>query len=117
MVHPTGPSNVLKAKLARTLWKTKRRIWRDVSDKLNAPARQAVEINLYRLSKVTAKGDTVVIPGKVLAVGELKQQITIACYSISKAAVDKIKASGSKIITIEDLLAQNPSGSGVRIIV
>jgi large subunit ribosomal protein L18e len=117
MVKPTGPTNVLKRKLARTLWKTKRRIWRDVSERLTAPARQAVEINLMRLAKITKKGDTVVIPGKILAVGELREPITIACYAISKAAIDKIKASGSTIMTIEDLLAKNPTGSGVRIIV
>ena len=117
MVKATGPTNVLKRKLARTLWKTKRRIWRDVSERLTAPARQAVEINLMRLARITKQGDTVVIPGKILAVGELKESITIACYAISKAAVDKIKASGSTVMTIENLLRQNPSGSGVRIIV
>jgi len=117
MVKGTGPTNILKRKLARTLWKTKRRIWRDVSDRLMAPARKSVEINLYRLGKITKKGDTVVIPGKILAVGELSEAITIACYAISKAAVDKIKKSGSKIMTIEQLYTQNPTGSGVRIIV
>lgn len=117
MVKVTGPTNVLKRKLARTLWKTKRRIWRDVSDRLMAPARKSVEINLLRLGKITQKGDTIVVPGKILAVGELNQAITIACYAISKAAVDKVKKSGSKIMTIEQLLAQNPTGSGVRIIV
>jgi large subunit ribosomal protein L18e len=117
MTKATGPTNVLKRKLARNLWQTKRRIWRDVSERLMAPARSAVEVNLYRLSKITKKGDTVIIPGKILAVGELTESITIACYSISKSAVDKVKASGSKLMTIEDLLAKNPTGSGVRIIV
>jgi large subunit ribosomal protein L18e len=114
---PTGPSNIWKRKLARMLWKTKISIWRDVSERLMAPARQFPVVNLYRLAKITKKGETVVIPGKVLAVGQLTEPITIACYAISKEAVERVKASGSKLITIEELIKQNPKGSGVKIIV
>jgi len=117
MTKPTGPSNALKRKLARKLWQTKRPIWRDVSERLMAPVKNRVEINLYRLSKVTKKNDTVIIPGKVLANGTLNAPITIACWSISASAARKFESAGGKVITIEELLEKNPTGSGVKIIV
>jgi large subunit ribosomal protein L18e len=117
MVKPTGPSNALKRILARKLWQTKRRIWRDVSDRLMAPVKNRVEVNLYRLARVTKNGDTVVIPGKILGNGTLSTNITIACWSISSSAAQKITSSGSKVITIEELLEKNPTGSGVKIII
>jgi large subunit ribosomal protein L18e len=117
MAKPTGPSNVLKRMLARKLWQTKRRIWRDVSERLMAPAKNRVEVNLYRIAKNTKKGDTIVVPGKILANGALSAPITIACWSISSSASKKIEVSGSKVITIEKLLEQNPTGSGVKIFI
>src|SRR6056297_17707 len=114
---PTGPSDRIKRKLARKLWTTKKRIWRDVSDYLMAPKKNRVNIKLYRLNKNTKDGETVVIPGKVLANGDLDHKLTIACYNLSKSAYEKIKSSGSERITIEELYERNPSGSNVKIII
>ena len=109
--------DVPKRMLARKLWKTKRRIWRDVSKRLMAPQKNRVEVNLAKLRRVTNKNDVVVIPGKVLADGELTAAITVACYSISKSALVKLEESGSKRISIEKLLEEKPTGKGVRIII
>ena len=113
----TGPSNIQKRMLARKLWKTKRRIWRDVSKYLMAPQKNRVEKNLGDLHNVTNEGDVVIVPGKVLANGTLTKKITIACYSISKSAANKLEASKIKRISIEQLMDENPSGKGVRIII
>lgn len=117
MQQPTGPSNVLKRMLARKLWKTKRRIWRDVSERLMGTTKNRIEVNLYRINKATEKGDTIVVPGKVLANGTLDASITIACWSISSSASKKVTQSGSNVITIDELLEKNPTGSGVKIII
>jgi large subunit ribosomal protein L18e len=116
-MKPTGPTDLLKRQLARRLWKTKRRIWRDVSERLMAPQKNRVEVNLAKIEKVTAKGQTIVIPGKVLASGSLLNNVTVACYAISKSAKKKLEESGSKQISIDELLEQNPTGKGVSIIV
>ena len=113
----TGPSDRIKRMLARNLWKTKRRIWRDVSDLLMAPKKNRVEVNLYRINKNTKDGDTIVIPGKVLGNGELDHKLTIACYNISSSAYRKLQAAGCERITIEELVEKNPSGSNVKIII
>ncbi|MCF2141719.1 MAG: 50S ribosomal protein L18e [Candidatus Lokiarchaeota archaeon] len=117
MTTPTGPSNFYIRKLARKLWKTKRPIWRDVSKRLMAPQKNRVEINLAKINRLTQKGETIIVPGKVLANGTLEKSLTIACKAISKSARDKVAASKSELLTIEELLEKNPTGKGVRIII
>lgn len=111
----TGPSNYYVRKLVRDLWKTKRRIWKKVSKKISGPRRNRVEANLYRINKKTKNNDVIVIPGKILGIGDLDHKLTIACLSSSKSAKKKIEASGSKLITINELLEQNPKGENVKV--
>lgn len=115
MSKVTGPSDYYIRKLVRDLHKTKRRIWKKVSKKISGPRKNRIEANLYRINKKTKNNDTIVIPGKVLGIGDLKHKLTIACLSSSKSAQKKIESSGSKLITIEELLEQNPQGNGIKI--
>jgi len=113
--RPKGPSNYYQRKLIRDLWKTKRRIWKKVSKKLAGSRKNRVEANLNRINNKTKQNDVIVIPGKVLGNGELNHKITIACLDYSKPARKKIEKSGSKLISIEDLLEQNPEGKNVKL--
>ena len=115
MSKVTGPSNYYHRKLIRDLWKTKRRIWKKVSKKLSGPRRNQVEANLYRINKKTKNNDVIVVPGKILGLGELNHKLTIACLTFSKSAKKKIEASGSKLISIEELLEQNPKGESIKV--
>ncbi len=112
----TGPSNYYVRKLIRDLWKTRIKIWKTVSKKLSGPRRNRVKANLYHINKKTKKNDVIVIPGKILSMGELDHTLTIACLEYSKTAKKKVESSGSKLISIEELLEQNPKGSGVKIL-
>ena len=111
----TGPSNYYQRKLIRDLWKTKRRIWKQVSKKLSGPRRNRIEANLIRINKKTKENDTIVIPGKILGIGDLDHKITIACVNWSTPAKTKIENSGSRLITIEELFEQNPEGKNVKL--
>ena len=113
----TGPSDHNLRVLARDLWKTKKRIWKKISKKIMGPRQNRVEANLYRINKKTQKGDIIVIPGKILANGNIEHQLTIACLNCSISARKKIESSGTatKIISIEDLLEQNPKGTNVKV--
>ncbi len=111
----TGPSNYYNRKLIRELWKTKRRIWKKVSKKLSGPRREKVEANLYRINKKTKENDVIVVPGKVLGIGEIDHKLTIACLNCSKTARKKIETSGSKLLSIEELFEQNPEGKNVKV--
>jgi large subunit ribosomal protein L18e len=111
----TGPSNYYNRKLIRELWKTKRRIWKKVSKKLSGPRREKIEANLYRINKKTKENDVIVVPGKILGIGEIDHKLTIACLDCSKTARKKIETSGSKLLSIEELLEQNPEGRDVKV--
>ena len=115
MSKVTGPADYYKRKLIRDLWKTKRKIWKKISKKIAGPRRNQVEANLYRINKKTKPNDVIVVPGKILAIGELDKKLTIACLNCSKSARKKIEASGSKLLSIEELLEQNPTGSGIKV--
>ena len=116
---PTGPSDYYKRKLARILWKTKKRIWKDVSKRISKPKKNKVEINLYKINNKTKNGNVIVVPGKILGMGSLDHTVIIACLNASKSARQSIENSSteSKIISIGELLEKNPSGSNVKIIV
>ncbi|MEM3852583.1 MAG: 50S ribosomal protein L18e [Methanomassiliicoccales archaeon] len=92
-------------------------LWRDVARRLSSPRSNWAAVNLYKLQRFASDGETVLIPGKLLASGELTRKVTVAAYSTSKAAARKIEAAGSKLISIEELATSNPKGSGVKIIV
>lgn len=90
-------------------------IWRDIAGRLEKPRRNWAETNLSRLERYAGEGETVIVPGKVLAAGSIGKKITVAAYSFSEPARAAIAACGGRAMTIADLMGENPKGSGVRI--
>jgi len=90
-------------------------IWRDVADRLERSRRNWSEVNLSRLSRYGSKGEQIVVPGVVLATGEISTPLTVAAFRASSAARRKIEAAGGRAISLLELAVQNPKGSGVRI--
>jgi len=90
-------------------------IWRDIAKRLEKPKRNWAELNLSKLDRNAEAGDTVLVPGKVLAAGSISKNVTVAAYSFSEKAEQAISAAGGKTMSIADLMAANPKGSGVRI--
>ena len=90
-------------------------IWRDIAKRLEKPKRNWAETNLSKLDRYANDGETIVIPGKVLAAGSISKKLTVAAWSFSEAAEKAIVDAGGKAIGIRDLMAQNPKGSNVRI--
>ena len=111
----TGPENYYHRKLIRDLHKTKRRIWRTISKKLSGSRKRRIEANLKRINNKTKEDDVIVVPGKILGVGNLDHKLTIACLDYSKSAKEKIRESGSRLISIQELLEENPNGTNVKI--
>src|SRR5256886_15222579 len=90
-------------------------IWRDIADRLERSRKNWSEVNLSRLSRYAAKGEQIVVPGVVLATGEISTPLTVAAFRASGAARKKIEAAGGKAISLLALAVQNPQGSGGRI--
>ncbi|OIO27068.1 50S ribosomal protein L18e [Candidatus Micrarchaeota archaeon CG_4_10_14_0_2_um_filter_60_11] len=110
-----GPENIQTRKLAANLEATGRKnksgLWERVASILNKPSRSRCEVNLDRLDKITKEGDTAVVAGKILGNGALTHKLTIAYWKASASALEKIKASGSKAMTLAEMAEKNPKGS------
>lgn len=90
-------------------------IWRDIARRLEKPRRNWAEVNISRLERYANDGDTIVVPGKVLGAGSLSKKLTVAAFKFSDSAREMIERAGGRNLTIEELVEENPSGSGVRI--
>jgi large subunit ribosomal protein L18e len=69
-----------------------------------------------KINRYTEPNDYVIVPGKVLGAGELDHPVTVAAFSFSKTAIDKITRAGGRVISIFKLLEERPTGSNVKII-
>lgn len=120
MVKRTGPTNPYLRQLAEALrnksLELKAPIWKDVSKKLSKPTRQRIEVNLSDIERNAADGETVLVPGVVLSAGNLTKKVNVTAWKFSKPAEQKIKNSGGKTMTIEQLMSENPKGSNIKII-
>ena len=92
------------------------RLWRDLIERINRPKRKRVVVNVSRINRYTQANDVVVVPGKVLGAGVIDHPITVAALWFSKTAKEKIEKIGGRALTIEQLIAEKPTGSGVKII-
>ncbi|MFC7046179.1 50S ribosomal protein L18e [Halobacteriaceae archaeon GCM10025711] len=91
-------------------------VWRDVADRLEKPRRTHAEVNLSRIERYAREEETVVVPGKVLGSGVLQKNITVAAVDFSSTAKTKIQQADGEVLSIEQLVDQNPEGSNVRVI-
>lgn len=114
----TGPTNIALKNLIINLSKLSKKenvkLWSRVSDDLSFSTRSRRSVNLYKIEKSLRDGETAIIPGKVLSIGELNKKVTVAAYQFSKEAKEKINKVG-RAISISDLMKENPKAKKVRI--
>ena len=91
-------------------------LWRDVALRLEASRSNWAEPNLSRLSRYAAQEDIVLVPGKLLGSSDVIGKPNVAAYSVSSGARSKIEAAGGRVMTIRELMDENPKGKGVRIL-
>ena len=118
MVKPTGPTNYQLVQLLKELESKAREsgFWRRVVEDLKKPTRQRREVNVYKINQQTQKGETVLVPGKVLSVGILDKKVDVAALNFSAHARRKIQEAKGKALSIPELLKQNPEGKNIRIL-
>jgi large subunit ribosomal protein L18e len=90
-------------------------LWKRIATDLETSTNQRRIVNLSKIDRYCSDGDVVVVPGKVLSMGELTKKVTVAAYAYSGNAFEKINKVG-KAIYIDELVKKNPKGSKVRII-
>lgn len=90
-------------------------IWKRIATDLEKPTRQRRIVNLSILDRYTKENETVIVPGKVLGMGSLNHKLTIAAFSFSGGALQKIEESKGVPLSIDELVQKNPKGKNVRI--
>jgi len=116
MVKRTGPTNPYLRSLVRELEKSEAAIWQKTAEKLDKATRKRITVNLSDIDRHAKESDVVLVPGVVLASGELTKPLTVAAWKFSASAEEKIKRAKGKILTISELMKENPKGTGVKII-
>lgn len=87
-------------------------IWKRIAKDLSKPSRRRRSVNLIKINDNTKENDVVIVPGKVLGIGNINHRVTVAAWEFSKTAKNKIPSA----ISIEELMKKNPKGSKVKII-
>lgn len=118
MVARTGPMNYELQTLITQLAPPARgsRFWKRILEELNKPSRQRRVVNVYKIDKYARPGETVIVPGKVLSVGELHKKVNVAAVNFSSGAKEKIIQAKGRALSIQELLQENPQGKKVRIL-
>jgi large subunit ribosomal protein L18e len=109
MPKPSGPSDPNTVALIRDLRKKnvsdqKHNFWLVLSEKLEKPRRRRPAVNLSKISRYAKKTELVVVPGKVLASGEIKGSYTVAALQFSAIAEEKIQKAGGTTISLRELM-------------
>lgn len=91
-------------------------IWKRLAEELSSSRQNRRTVNIWRINKHTTSGETIVIPGKVLGTGSLNHKLNVAAFKFTDGAKQKIEKSGSKMLSIPELIKKNPKGSNLRII-
>ena len=91
-------------------------LWRDVALRLSKSRSNWTQPNLSRVTRYAPEGAIVLVPGKLLGTGAYSGKHTIAAYSVSAGAKTKVENAGGRVLTLTELMDENPSGKGVVIL-
>jgi large subunit ribosomal protein L18e len=104
--------NILKEKS----YQEEAAVWKELAIRLEKPTRKNAEVNISSINRNTKPDETILVPGKVLGSGALDHKVRVAALDFSQSASDKIVGAGGECLEINQLIEENPKGSGVRII-
>jgi len=96
--------------------KNKAPIWSKLAKLALKPKSAKRVVNLTKINSLTKENDVVIVPGKILATGNIDHKISLSSFSISNSAAKKIIESGGKILSFSEIIEKIPNGNGVKII-
>lgn len=65
--------------------------WKAVAKNLEKPNSRQRKVNVSRINRYTKRGETIVVPGKVLASGKIEHPVNVFALKYSEEAEKKIK--------------------------
>lgn len=94
----------------------KNKNWLEVSGILSTPKRKRQEFNLDKIVKEAKEGEIIIVPGKVLSLGEINKKIKISALGFSEKAREKLLKAGCEVSNILEEIKKNPQAKGVKIL-
>jgi large subunit ribosomal protein L18e len=91
-------------------------IWASIADELDTAKRNRVAVNLSKINRHSNAGETIAVPGKVLAAGSIEHPVTVAAFSFSRQSKEKIVLNGGRAMTLIELLKEEVEPSNIKII-
>ncbi len=105
--HMKDKTNPVLRQLILKLKKSKNNDYLKIAYFLAKPNRKSVSVNLDKINKFSKENETVLVPGKVLGLGDINKKIIISAFSFSEPARQKLKKAGCEIKTIKELSEKN----------
>ena len=90
--------------------------WVKLAHVLSGSTRMQLSVNLEQIDKQAKAGDIILVPGKILGSGNITKKLRICALGISSSAREKLRATKSEFITIEQEMKDNPKGEGIKVI-
>lgn len=91
-------------------------IWGAAADRLKRARHGTSPLNVGHLERLAHAGETIAVPGKLLAAGPLSKKLTVGAVGFSGEAKAKIHAAGGTAVALADLVKAHPDGKGVRLL-
>jgi len=105
-------------KLEKKSKKAGKAFWKDIAKRLAKPSRGRASVNVYKLEAIAKKNNNkvLVVPGKILATGNIETKIVVAGLDCSEKARKKIETAKGKVMSIEELLESKEKESNMVIV-
>ncbi len=91
-------------------------IWVTAARMLSLPRRRQVIVNIAKVAESVKGEEVALVPGKLLGDGLIESKVRVAAYAWTDTAKTRIEAAGGKVLTIDELVKENPKGTNVRIL-
>ena len=91
--------------LSQAIFLAKKNNLLEIASAISVPTRMQAKVNLEQINK--SKGDVVIVPGKVLSLGEVSKKIKVYSIGISEKAMEKLKKAGGEYKPIWEALKEN----------
>jgi len=85
----------------------KNKEWQAVAHIISGSRRNRINLNLDKISKEAKAGEAIVVPGKVLSLGEIDKKIKVIALGFSSQAKEKLKKAGCETLTILEAIKAN----------
>ncbi|HRZ85810.1 MAG TPA: 50S ribosomal protein L18e [Candidatus Paceibacterota bacterium] len=90
--------------------------WLEVAHLISKPRRKQKKYNLDEINMLGKEGSIVVIPGKVLSIGNIDKKIKVVALSCSVVALNKMKKNKIEFSLIKEEIKKNPDAKNIQIL-